>query len=54
MDLFIDGRLPAGRTRNLEPFNQWFDGQALQCHMVVVNDHDGDRKCDGWVFYSPT
>lgn len=29
MDLLIDGWLPAGGTRNFEPFDQRFDGQTL-------------------------
>lgn len=29
MDLLVDGRLPAGGTRNFEPVHQRFDGQTL-------------------------
>lgn len=29
VDLLVDGRLPAGGTRNFEPFDQRFDGQTL-------------------------
>lgn len=29
VDLLVDGRLPAGGTRNFEPVHQRFDGQTL-------------------------